>query len=735
MWRVGADKRLRVVERDEWDGDAARARIFAWAGWDDEPDAAKARRAFLVYDDERPDEKAAYKLPFADVVDDELVAVSAGLRAAASRLPQTDIPEDVRARARAVLDTYFERLRERAKALRVKVHVPAGAHEVVRDDDERAKRGTLTFDALDGAPQAEALGVPFGGHLDGRDADGEAFHEHTDTWLVVGDEVPVTYYHGMGPDAPGTLQRHPARIGVARVKRVDARGWWFDVRFDAREPLAQRVIDALESGREVKASSGAVAHLVRTRADGLIDVWPVGELAIFDTNEWRRPANELAIVRAVESEPEAAHGAAASEYAGAEMKAVETNVKEVEMTEELKQNEQQAQQPAVVDAETLARLVAEAAKRAAEEVAERMKPQEDGRDERRTPRVGVVKSAPAVLRHGLGEPDPADSDTPLLEAVKGLRRGQFTSVLIPAYRGASKALVEGTNTAGGYLVPEEHAAQFIEMLSARAVVRRAGATVLPMRTDVMNVPKQSGGATAYWVAENTAITESDAAFGQVTLTAKKAAALARVSAELLADSTPSAEAIVREDLARALALFEDLSFLRGYGTGASPIGMLNYAGVVKTQLGSGNGATPTLDDLLDAIYRLDAADAPEESRVWVMHPRTAYTLRQVKDSQGRYLWADPARAGEPPTLWGYPVFTTTQIPVNLTVGTSTDCSEIYIFAAREVLIGQRAAIELRASDTAGTAFETDTVLIRAIERVAFGLRHPESVQILTGVRP
>ena len=112
-WRVGADRDLAIAERDSWDGDAAAARVFAWAGFDGEnPDAGRASRAFLVYDDAAADLRGSYKLGFADVIDGELYAIDAGLRAAASRLPQTDAPADVLDRARGVLDSYFARLEE-----------------------------------------------------------------------------------------------------------------------------------------------------------------------------------------------------------------------------------------------------------------------------------------------------------------------------------------------------------------------------------------------------------------------------------------------------------------------------------------------------------------------------------------------------------------------------------------------------------------------------------------------
>lgn len=106
-WRVGAARDLLLDESDAWDGAAAAARIFAAAGFDgDAPDSAKARCAFLVYDAANPALKGSYKLPFADIIDGEFRAVSGGLRAAASRLPQTDAPQAALDEARSVLDGY-----------------------------------------------------------------------------------------------------------------------------------------------------------------------------------------------------------------------------------------------------------------------------------------------------------------------------------------------------------------------------------------------------------------------------------------------------------------------------------------------------------------------------------------------------------------------------------------------------------------------------------------------------
>ncbi len=116
-WTASGDRKLKIVEGD-WDGDAAAASVFEWAGWTDDaetskPDPAKAKRAFLIYDAGNPDLKGSYKLPFARVEDGSLVAVTGGLSAARGRVKQVqDAPADVVESAQATLNAYAEREEE-----------------------------------------------------------------------------------------------------------------------------------------------------------------------------------------------------------------------------------------------------------------------------------------------------------------------------------------------------------------------------------------------------------------------------------------------------------------------------------------------------------------------------------------------------------------------------------------------------------------------------------------------
>lgn len=111
-WIVAADEGLPIDDKTSWDGPAAAERMLDAAGFNgDSPDPAKARRGFLTYDHHNPKLKGSYKLPFADLVGGELKALKSGIDAAASRLPDTDIPDDVKTRARAVIDAYEKKMK------------------------------------------------------------------------------------------------------------------------------------------------------------------------------------------------------------------------------------------------------------------------------------------------------------------------------------------------------------------------------------------------------------------------------------------------------------------------------------------------------------------------------------------------------------------------------------------------------------------------------------------------
>jgi hypothetical protein len=116
-WKANGNMDLPLAERDhDWDGDGARERIFRWAGWEEDPNPEKARQGFFAYDDEHPEHKHAYKLPFADVIGGRLMAVPHGIFAAAAVLEGArggvELPDDVIESVRQKVTAYYRKMGE-----------------------------------------------------------------------------------------------------------------------------------------------------------------------------------------------------------------------------------------------------------------------------------------------------------------------------------------------------------------------------------------------------------------------------------------------------------------------------------------------------------------------------------------------------------------------------------------------------------------------------------------------
>lgn len=150
--------------------------------------------------------------------------------------------------------------------------------------------------------------------------------------------------------------------------------------------------------------------------------------------------------------------------------------------------------------------------------------------------------------------------------------------LTPAQRLARRDLTVDTAGAGGYLVGTDNIG-FIDILRNRSVAVRMGVRVMSGLVGNITIPRQSAAATAYWLAtEATAITESQQTFVQVALSPKNVGAYTELSRQLLLQSSPGAEGIVTDDLARVLAIAGDLAVLDGQGT-EQPTGIIGTSGI------------------------------------------------------------------------------------------------------------------------------------------------------------
>lgn len=302
-----------------------------------------------------------------------------------------------------------------------------------------------------------------------------------------------------------------------------------------------------------------------------------------------------------------------------------------------------------------------------------------------------------------------------------------------------KAMSIGTDSSMGYFVPNEILAGYIELLRAESVLFQLGATVLDNLQGIpVTLPKQTGGATGYWVGENESITESELTTGMISLTPKKVGALVKVSNETLKYTNPSTEALIRNDLFTTIALKIDYAGFKGSGSEHEPRGIANTPSINTVTIGT-NGGTVTFDHLYDMQYALQAANAYRGKLGYVFHPAVRRRLVKTKiaqfttDTAGEYL-IQPMVSEQALVSWmGHPYQMTTQLPIDLEKGISTNCTEVYFGNWSELLIGMWGGIELMASKETSTAFQTDQTWVRILQSIDIQVRHAESFCLINDV--
>lgn len=224
------------------------------------------------------------------------------------------------------------------------------------------------------------------------------------------------------------------------------------------------------------------------------------------------------------------------------------------------------------------------------------------------------------------------------------------------FRQVSNVLVEGTDTAGGYLVPDEWDSRLIEALEHENVVRSLATVITTSGERKINVAATK--PTASWVEEGGDLAFTDATFDQVILDAYKLSVATKVSEELLADNQYDLEGFLIRSFGQAIANAEEEAFLTGDGV-SKPTGLLHSTKGGQIGVTTAGNAI-TADEVVDLIYKLKR---PYRSNAaFLMADSTLAAIRKLKDSTGQYLWQPALAAGEPDRLLGFPVFTSQYVP-------------------------------------------------------------------------
>lgn len=263
----------------------------------------------------------------------------------------------------------------------------------------------------------------------------------------------------------------------------------------------------------------------------------------------------------------------------------------------------------------------------------------------------VADEARGLLDHDpRPTPEQRDDGPSVLDQLEKLRRGEVRAVdMAPE----SRDLTVGTAAAGGNLVATDFYSQLVEHMIESSAIRRTNVTVLTTEGgNDLEVPKTSSYSSASIVSEGSALSESDPAFGQVTLGAFKYGFLLQVSSELESDNSivNFAQFLARQG-GRALGNGSGAHFVTGTGS-SQPNGVVT-AGTVGVTGATGNSGVPQGDELIDLFhsvispYRLNAE--------WMMSDATAAEVRKLKDGNNQYLWQPGLQAGQPDLLIGRPV--------------------------------------------------------------------------------
>jgi HK97 family phage major capsid protein len=321
----------------------------------------------------------------------------------------------------------------------------------------------------------------------------------------------------------------------------------------------------------------------------------------------------------------------------------------------------------------------------------------------------------------------------------------------PEYVRTLSPQIEGTNSAGGYLVPQEFYADVLFLLNEYGFARKYCAQI-QMSTNILNVSTLTGKPSVSWVSEDTTIPASKGTFGRLVLTAQKLAAIYPISNELLMDANVDVYNTILRIFVEVFGQQEDTQVFNG--TGSPFTGILNTSGVVTTYLGasSTSGKTHYTDITLDDLINLVQSIGPAQQRgaSLFVEQNTLTDLLKKKDANSRYLW-DLATSNDPNIngaigfnatnlkFHGYPVVA---LPNGVIInGYDTGTHPSTPFAVFGNLqnagcwMGMRGGMELRISydATADTvnAFTNDLQLLRLTERIAFGVGQPGYIGVLS----
>lgn len=274
------------------------------------------------------------------------------------------------------------------------------------------------------------------------------------------------------------------------------------------------------------------------------------------------------------------------------------------------------------------------------------------------------------------------------------------------------------------------AGSFIEMLRNSMMVKQMGARTLAGLVGDIAIPRQTGGATAYWLTEDENSTDSVQAFDQLTMTPKTISGQTQVTRKLLQQSSIDVENLIRQDLATTLALAIDVTALHSDGTGNKPKGIVGTSGIATVALGA-NGLAPAYANIVDMETEVAVDNALFGSVGYLTNAKVRGKLKKtfINTTGGETpVW----QKGEGPgwgEMNGYRAGVSNQVASNLTKGTSSGvCSAIFFGNWADLLIGMWGGLDVIVDPYSGSS--SGRIKVVMFQDLDMLIRHPESFSVI-----
>lgn len=255
------------------------------------------------------------------------------------------------------------------------------------------------------------------------------------------------------------------------------------------------------------------------------------------------------------------------------------------------------------------------------------------------------------------------------------------------------------------------AGDFIDVLRNSSSVMMAGARQLTGLQGDIAIPKQLTASTAAWLAaEGNDVANSEPTFGQVTMTQRDLGVYTQVTRRMMQSAAMDIEAVVRDDLARSIALGLDAAALKGSGASGQPTGIKNTAGINSVDFGVAPITVPSYAKVVEMETAVGVDNALVGNLAYILNASMAGGLKTTEKATGtaQFVW-EPGN-----TLNGYQAIVSNQ----------ADAGDLYFGDFDSLLLGFWGGLDILVDQYSNSL--SGTVRIRAIQTMDVAVRHAVS---------